>query len=150
MNLRRKKRLWIGVGILLSTSAITGLILYALNTNMDLFYTPSEVLYGKSGQATLKPMIGQRMRVGGMVTVGSVQRDPQTLDVKFALHDGTGEDIYVVYQGLLPDLFREGQGIVAQGVLENGNTVRAHEVLAKHDETYVPPEIMEAMKKKQK
>lgn len=148
MNLRRKKRLFAVIGLCLGTSCTVALILYALNTNMDLFYIPSEILYGKQGDQKDKPYIGQRIRVGGMVSVGSVHRDPETLDVEFKLHDQTGEQITVLYKGLLPDLFREGQGIVAQGTLIKNNKVRAQEVLAKHDESYMPPELKGKMQKK--
>ena len=81
-----------------------------------------------------------------MVVEGSVRRDPESLRVSFDLHD-IGPKVTIVYDGILPDLFREGQGIVAQGVLKDATTVEAFEVLAKHDEEYMPPEIAEAMKK---
>ena len=144
MNPRRKKRLGIVLAILLGMSATIGLMLYALNQNMDLFYTPSELVDGKPDGT--KPAVGQRLRIGGMVVKGSVKRDPESLKVSFELHD-VGPKVTVLYDGILPDLFREGQGIVAQGVLKNSTTVEAFEVLAKHDEEYMPPEIAEAMKK---
>ncbi|MGY2573400.1 cytochrome c maturation protein CcmE [Vibrio sp. C8] len=143
MNPRRKKRLGIVLAILIGLGTTTGLILYALSQNMDLFYTPTELVNGKDGK---KPEIGQRLRIGGMVTVGSVKRDSNSLKVSFLLHD-VGPSVTVVYEGILPDLFREGQGIVAQGVLVDATTVEAFEVLAKHDEEYMPPEIAEAMEK---
>ncbi|NAX33542.1 cytochrome c maturation protein CcmE, partial [Vibrio sp. V29_P1S30P107] len=121
----------------------TGLILYALSQNMDLFYTPTELVNGKKGK---KPEVGQRLRIGGMVTVGSVSRDPNSLKVSFLLHD-VGPTVKVEYEGILPDLFREGQGIVAQGVLKDATTIEAFEVLAKHDENYMPTEIAEALQK---
>ena len=113
MNPRRKQRLAV-VGIIgfLIVSAI-GLMLYALNDSIDLFYTPSEIIEGKNGQ---KPQIGQRLRIGGMVVPGSVSRDSESLAVSFDLID-TGPTVTVTYTGILPDLFREGQGIVATGVL---------------------------------
>ncbi|WP_428771647.1 cytochrome c maturation protein CcmE [Vibrio sp.] len=144
MNPRRKKRLSIVLAVLIGISATIGLILYALNQNMDLFYTPTELVNGKPDGT--KPEVGQRLRIGGMVVEGSVQRDPQSLKVTFDLHD-VGPKVKVVYEGILPDLFREGQGIVAQGELINATTVQAYEVLAKHDEEYMPPEIAEAMEK---
>ncbi|WP_114786751.1 cytochrome c maturation protein CcmE [Vibrio tetraodonis] len=144
MNPRRKKRLGIVLAIFLGMSATIGLMLYALNQNMDLFYTPSELVDGKPDGT--KPAVGQRLRIGGMVVKGSVKRDPESLKVSFELHD-VGPKVTVLYDGILPDLFREGQGIVAQGVLKNSTTVEAFEVLAKHDEEYMPPEIAEAMKK---
>ncbi|CAM3589525.1 cytochrome c maturation protein CcmE [Vibrio aquimaris] len=144
MNPRRKKRLGIVLAIFVGMSATMGLMLYALNQNMDLFYTPSELVDGKPDGT--KPAVGQRLRIGGMVVKGSVKRDPESLKVSFELRD-VGPKVTVLYDGILPDLFREGQGIVAQGVLKNSTTVEAFEVLAKHDEEYMPPEIAEAMKK---
>ncbi len=113
--------------------------LYALRANIDLFYTPGEILYGKRETQQL-PAAGQRLRVGGMVMPGSVRRDPDSLKVNFSLYDAEGS-VTVSYEGILPDLFREGQGVVVQGTTEKGNHVPAHEVLAKHDENYTPPEV---------
>lgn len=144
MNPRRKKRLAIVLAIVLGIGSTVGLMLYALNQNMDLFYTPTELVQGKPDGT--KPVIGQRLRIGGMVAIGSVKRDQESLRVSFDLHD-VGPMVTVVYDGILPDLFREGQGIVAQGVLIDPTTIEAHEVLAKHDEEYMPPEIAEAMEK---
>jgi cytochrome c-type biogenesis protein CcmE len=144
MNPRRKKRLGVILAILIGVSATIGLILYALNQNMDLFYTPTELVYGKKDG--VKPEVGQRLRIGGMVVEGSVHRDPQSLRVSFDLAD-VGPKVTIVYDGILPDLFREGQGIVAQGVLTDATTIEAFEVLAKHDEEYMPSEVAEAMKK---
>lgn len=144
MNPRRKSRLIMVVAILVGLGVATSLVMYALRSNIDLFYTPSEILDGK-GEARIKPEPGQRLRVGGMVMPGSVRRDPNTLAVSFKLYDARGV-IDVSYLGILPDLFREGQGVVAQGVLEEGHLVKAKEVLAKHDEKYTPPEIEDAMK----
>ncbi len=144
MNPRRKKRLGIVIAVLLGISLTVGLMLYALSQNMDLFYTPTELVNGKPDGT--KPEVGQRLRIGGMVVDGSVKRDPNSLRVSFLLED-RGPQVTVVYDGILPDLFREGQGIVAQGVLKNATTVEAFEVLAKHDEEYMPPEVAEAMQK---
>ncbi|MCL1079921.1 cytochrome c maturation protein CcmE [Parashewanella spongiae] len=146
MNLRRKKRLILASTLILGVAAITSLLLYALNTNLNLFYTPSEVVQGKKNTG-IKPQIGQRIRIGGMVSEGSLQRDPESLHIQFAVHDATGLEIIVTYDNLLPDLFREGQGIVAQGILIGPNQLEATEVLAKHDENYMPPEVAEAMGK---
>lgn len=145
MNPRRKSRLSLILLILFGVAIATSLMLYALRQNIDLFYTPSEVLYGKNHNPEAKPKIGQRIRVGGMVVQGSVKRDPNSLKVSFKLDD-VGPAINVEYDGILPDLFREGQGIVAQGVWKDNNTLVATEVLAKHDENYVPPELGEKMK----
>ncbi|KEY44068.1 cytochrome c maturation protein CcmE [Pantoea agglomerans] len=144
MNTRRRNRLYAAVAILLGLGLATALVMYALRSNIDLFYTPGEILYGK-GEAHEKPEAGQRLRVGGMVMPGSVRRDPNTLAVSFKLYDARGV-VSVSFEGILPDLFREGQGVVAQGVLAAGNQVVAKEVLAKHDEKYTPPEIEDAMK----
>lgn len=144
MQPRRQKRLLaILVVIALLTGAV-GAMLYALQQNIDLFYTPSQLIDGL-GNDKVKPQIGQRLRIGGMVVVGSVKRDPNSLQVSFDLVD-TGPLVHVTYKGILPDLFREGQGIVAQGILVDATTIEANEVLAKHDEEYMPPEVAEAMK----
>jgi cytochrome c-type biogenesis protein CcmE len=142
MNPRRKKRMGLILTIVLGVGLTVGLMIYALNQNMDLFYTPTELVNGKSDGT--KPEVGQRLRIGGMVVEGSVQRDPNSLQVSFDLAD-VGPKVTVVYDGILPDLFREGQGIVAQGVLTSANSIEAFEVLAKHDEEYMPPEVAEAM-----
>ncbi|MFT5924855.1 MAG: cytochrome c-type biogenesis protein CcmE [Paraglaciecola sp.] len=142
MNPRRQKRLMAVSAILLVVSGGIGLMLYALSQNIDLFYTPSEIIDGKKGQI---PELGQRLRIGGMVVPGTVERDQETLSVSFDLVD-IGPAVTVSYHGILPDLFREGQGIVATGVLTKNNYIEAHEVLAKHDEEYMPPELAEKMK----
>ena len=144
MNSRRRNRLCAAVAILLGLGLATALVMYALRSNIDLFYTPGEILYGK-GEAHEKPEAGQRLRVGGMVMPGSVHRDPNSRAVTFKLDDARGV-VSVSFEGILPDLFREGQGVVAQGVLADGNQIVAREVLAKHDEKYTPPEIEDAMK----
>lgn len=141
---RRKKRLIWVVALVTGVAVSAGLILTALNQNIDLFYTPSELVDGK-GKDLRKPEIGQRLRIGGMVVEGSVRRNPETLKVSFQVTD-IGPQVTVNYTGILPDLFREGQGIVAQGVLVEPRVIEATEVLAKHDEEYMPPEIAEAMK----
>ncbi len=144
MNPRRKKRLGIVVAIFVGIASTIGLMLYALSQNMDLFYTPTEIVQGKPDGT--KPQVGQRLRIGGMVVEDSVRRDPNSLRVRFDLAD-VGPKVTIVFDGILPDLFREGQGIVAQGVLLDATTIEAFEVLAKHDEEYMPPEVAEAMKK---
>lgn len=150
MNPRRKSRLKVVLMILSGVAVAIGLMLYALSQNIDLFYTPSEIIYGKQNgkqnDPTTKPEVGQRIRVGGMVVEGSVKRDEKSLKVEFELND-IGPAIQVEYEGILPDLFREGQGIVAQGVLIEPTKLRATEVLAKHDENYMPPELGDQMKK---
>ena len=105
MNPRRKSRLSIIIFVNLGISIATGLVLYALRQNIDLFYTPSEVVEGKDGNPDQKPEVGQRIRVGGMVVEGSVSRDPKSLKVRFDVND-IGPSITVEYEGILPDLFR--------------------------------------------
>ncbi|GEK10863.1 MULTISPECIES: cytochrome c maturation protein CcmE [Pseudoalteromonas] len=144
MNPRRKKRLFAVVAAVFGIGASVGLTLYALQENINLFYTPSELVEGK-GELKEKPQIGQKLRIGGMVVPGSVERDESSLDVSFKLID-TGPMVTIRYRGILPDLFREGQGIVAQGTLVETNVVEAFEVLAKHDEEYMPSEVAEAVK----
>ncbi|GGP70949.1 MULTISPECIES: cytochrome c maturation protein CcmE [Shewanella] len=144
MNLRRKKRLTYAVVIIAGGAALTSTLLYALNSNLNLFYTPYEITHGKTDSGEM-PGVGQRIRVGGMVTMGSMKRDPKTLHVEFVVHDSLGGQVLVTYDDLLPDLFREGQGIVAQGILAESGQLEATEVLAKHDENYMPPEVAEAM-----
>ncbi|CDL36142.1 Cytochrome c heme lyase subunit CcmF [Citrobacter freundii] len=143
MNIRRKNRLWIACAVLAGLALTITLVLYALRSNIDLFYTPGEILYGKR-ETQQMPEVGQRLRVGGMVMPGSVKRDPQSLKVNFSIYDAEGV-VDVTYEGILPDLFREGQGVVVQGELDGGNHVQAKEVLAKHDENYTPPEVEKAM-----
>ena len=146
MNPRRKSRLKVVLSVLAGIGVAIGLTLYALSQNIDLFYTPSEIVQGKNDDPNQKPEVGQRIRVGGMVVEGTVKRDPKSLKVRFDLND-IGPSITVEYEGILPDLFREGQGIVAQGVLKEPTLLEATEVLAKHDENYVPPELGEKMQK---
>jgi len=144
MNPRRKKRLLAVTSVIFGLGAVVGLVLYALQENINLFYTPSELIEGK-GPNLEKPFIGQKLRIGGMVVPGSVVRDESSLEVSFKLTD-TGPIVTIRYQGILPDLFREGQGIVAQGVLIEPDVIEAFEVLAKHDEEYMPAEVAEAVK----
>ena len=122
--------------VVAGVAAATGLVIAAMGENMLYFYSPSQI---RAGEAPSGPSI----RVGGLVVDGSVQRG-QGLEISFSLTDGA-ETVDVSYAGILPDLFREGQGIVASGVLESGTRLRAEEVLAKHDENYMPPEVAEAM-----
>ena len=145
MNPRRKSRFKLVIFVVLGIAIASGLMLYALRQNIDLFYTPSEVIQGKDNNPNQKPEVGQRIRVGGMVVEGSVKRDEKTLKVEFEVDD-IGPAISVEYEGILPDLFREGQGIVAQGVLIEPTRLRATEVLAKHDENYMPPELGDKLK----
>lgn len=144
MNPRRKKRMFAIFAILMGIGSAIGLTLYALQENINLFYTPSELINGK-GANKEKPFIGQKLRIGGMVVPGSVKREETSTKVEFKLID-TGPLVTIRYDGFLPDLFREGQGIVAQGVLVAPDVIEAFEVLAKHDEEYMPAEVAEAVK----
>jgi cytochrome c-type biogenesis protein CcmE len=149
MNPRRKKRLTIVASILIALSLVSGLVLYALSQNIDLFYKPSEIYNGKEGTGT-KAINGQRLRIGGLVVPGSVKRDENSLKIAFKLTDMKMPIVFdekdpvitVKYDGILPDLFREGQGIVANGILNTDSfIIEATEVLAKHDENYMPKEL---------
>ncbi|QTD35010.1 cytochrome c maturation protein CcmE [Pseudomonas fluorescens] len=138
MNPLRKKRLIIILAILVGVGAAVGLALSALQQNINLFYTPTQIANGEAPQDT-------RIRAGGMVEKGSLQRSTDSLDVKFVVTD-FNKSVTIAYRGILPDLFREGQGIVALGKLNADGVVVADEVLAKHDEKYMPPEVTKALK----
>ena len=139
MNPLRKQRLLIILGVLAGLGAAVGLVLYSLSQNINLFYTPQQIVSGEAPE-------GAQMRVGGLVVDGSVRRDSDGLGVLFDLTDGVGT-FTVRYEGILPDLFREGQGIVANGTLARRDYFEAEEVLAKHDELYMPPEVQQALEK---
>lgn len=138
MNSKRKQRLILVVFLVIGFSAVIGLAMFSLSENINLFYSPSQI---KSGEAP----IGARIRAGGIVVEGSVQRGDKSLATFFTLHDNNSE-LIVQYTGILPDLFREGQGIVALGRLNEQSILVADEVLAKHDENYMPPEVAYALK----
>ena len=137
MNPKRKQRLLIIFVILGGVSIAAGFIGYALRANINLFFTPSQIVAGEAPA-------GKLIRVGGLVVEGSVARG-KDLFVTFDLTD-TAKTMSVSYRGILPDLFREGQGIIAQGQLNEQGVVVADQVLAKHDETYMPPEVERALK----
>jgi len=139
MNPKRKQRLMIVLFILVGAGTAIGLTLYALSQNINLFYSPTQIANGEAPLNT-------RIRAGGMVVDGSVTRDPDSLRVEFAVTDYENS-VPIVYSGILPDLFREGQGIVAQGEMDADGKLQAVEVLAKHDENYMPPEVAEALEK---
>lgn len=142
MNPKRRKRLGLAVLLLIGVSSITALVLYALNQNLMYFYSPTEVASGK--------VPGSRdYRLGGMVQKGSVHRESDGLTVHFTLTDFQ-HDIPVTFRGLLPDLFREGQGIVAHGHIDAGGQFAATQLEAKHDEKYMPPDVAAALKAAQK
>jgi cytochrome c-type biogenesis protein CcmE len=137
MTPTRKRRLIVALLILVAASVAGSLIAMALQTNVTYLHTPSEAKAGTTPDATF--------RLGGLVTEGSVQRTEGTLDVRFTVTDRV-HTVPVEFSGILPDLFREGQSIIARGRLVDG-TFRAEEILAKHDETYMPKEVQEAMEK---
>ena len=136
---RKQKRLSLiaAAGAVLALSA--GLILYALNDRIVFFYTPSDV----SKQSL---SAGTRVRIGGLVDVGSVDKSALPL-IRFTITDGEAK-LAVTYRGSLPDLFREGQGVVAEGVIASAGLLQADTVLAKHDENYMPKEVADALKAK--
>jgi cytochrome c-type biogenesis protein CcmE len=136
MRLRKQQRLILVLVALVLLGGASALVLFALSDSVAFFVTPSEIAAGKVDAE-------KRFRLGGLVVAGSVERDDGT--VRFRLTDQASE-VPVRYRGILPDLFREGQGIVAQGVLGHDGVFTASEVLAKHDETYMPPEVAEALK----
>lgn len=134
----RKQRLWIVLSVVVFSSAAIGLAAYALRGNINLFYPPVDVAAGTVPVDT-------PIRVGGMVVEGSVERASDSLEVRFSVTDYRAT-VDIVYAGILPDLFAEGEGVVASGRLGTDGVLRASEVLAKHDENYMPPEVAEALK----
>lgn len=141
MHPKRRNKLLIILGLLAATGVIVGLVLYALSQNINLFFSPTDMAQGKAP-------IDQRIRAGGMVREGSLERATDSLKVRFVITDFV-EDVAVDYTGILPDLFREGQGIVAQGKMNDEGVFIADEVLAKHDENYMPPEVLQALNEAQ-
>ena len=139
MKPARKKRLTLIVLMVTGIAVGLGFALKSLDENIMFFFTPTEVTAGKAPQ-------GRLFRMGGMVVTGSVRRPGEGLTVHFDLTDNESM-VTVMYTGILPDLFREGQGIIANGQLDKEGAFVAQEVLAKHDENYMPPEVAEAMKK---
>ncbi len=138
MTPRQKRFSFIVAGIALVALAV-GLVLYALKNNVSLYFTPTQVYNKEAPQ-------GRSFRIGGLVEKGSLQRQTDGLTVHFNITDTT-KTMPVVYKGILPDLFKEGKGVVAQGKLEGDNVFHAEEVLAKHDENYMPPEAKDALAK---
>tara|TARA_E500000178_G_scaffold351605_1_gene413083 strand:+ start:4980 stop:5420 length:441 start_codon:yes stop_codon:yes gene_type:complete len=142
MHPKRKQRLII-VGLMVALSSATvGLIVYALSGNINLFYAPVEIAAGEAP-------LDRSIRVGGMVVDGSVSRASDRLETRFDVTDYAAT-VTVTYDGILPDLFAEGEGIVATGVLGADGVVVASEVLAKHDENYMPPEVAAALEQSNK
>lgn len=137
MHPQRKQRLIVVLLIVFGTGIAVALASFALRENINLFYPPTEIAAGKAP-------VGKQIRAGGMVLVGSIKRDPNSLRVDFVVTDYDAK-VPVVYTGILPDLFDEGQGVVASGKLDSNGVFQATEVLAKHDENYMPPEVQSAL-----
>jgi len=138
MKPRTRRLGWI-VGGLTALAVAATLVLNAFRSNLVFFFTPTQVAAHEAPQ-------GRPFRIGGLVEAGSLAREPNSLTVRFRVTD-TAQTIPVAYTGLLPDLFKEGKGVVAQGTLAADGTFHASEVLAKHDENYMPPAAADAVKK---
>ena len=138
MKARTRRLGWI-IGGLAVLGVAAALVLNAFQSNLVFFFSPSQVAAHEAPQ-------GRAFRIGGLVEAGSLQREPNSLTVHFRVTD-TAQSISVAYTGLLPDLFKEGKGVVAQGSLGTDGTFHATEVLAKHDENYMPPAAADAVKK---
>ena len=137
MNKRSRRKMLVAM-VIFGVAISTVLALTAFEENLLYFYSPTQIKEGEAPD-------NHSVRVGGLVVTGSVLRSQDSLDVQFDLTDNT-ETITVAYSGILPDLFREGQGIVAMGRIQDDGRFVASEVLAKHDETYMPPEVADSMK----
>ncbi len=140
MHPLRKRRLILIIIMIAGIATATGFALVAFNQNMMFFFTPSDMQAGKAPENRL-------FRMGGMVVDGSVKKSATSTDVWFDITDNE-KTVTVKYSGILPDLFREGQGIITKGKLNAQGEFIAEEVLAKHDENYMPPEVAATMKKK--
>lgn len=138
MKPQRRNRLLLILGLVGGLGLTLTFVLKALNSNINLFYTPVQVIAGEV------PM-GARVRAGGMVEAGSIRRSDGSLEVAFIVSDLAGAAFEIRYTGILPDLFREGQGVVATGTLSQDGVFFAEEILAKHDEKYMPPEVAMAL-----
>ena len=139
MTPKRKKRLLLIALMVAGVGIAAGFALKAFNENLMFFYTPSDIVAGEAP-------VDHPIRAGGLVTTGSVKRQADGLTVRFDITDNA-ETVTIQYTGILPDLFREGQGIVALGELGKDQVFVASEVLAKHDENYMPPEVADALQK---
>ena len=139
MTPRRRRIAAMSLG-LLSLAAAAALVLAAFEQNLLFFYTPTQIAAGEAPT-------DQRLRVGGLVERGTVRRTPGSLEVRFDVTD-LEETITVAYSGVLPDLFREGQGVIAHGTVGENDLFRADEVLARHDENYMPPEVAEMLEER--
>ncbi len=138
MKAHRRNRLLLVLFLLAGVGGATMFALLALNENINLFYSPEQIVAGEAP-------VDRVIRAGGMVVNGSVLRSDTDLGVRFAISDLRESEVTVQYTGILPDLFREGQGIIARGQLNSEGIFFAEEVLAKHDENYMPPEIADVV-----
>ena len=136
MTPRRQRMVTVAL-VLVGVGLAVGLALQAFQENLMFFYSPTQVLAGEVPEE-------RKFRLGGLVTMGSLQRQPDDLEVRFTVTDNQNS-MTVSYQGILPDLFREGQGVIAIGWLQPDGSLKAEEVLAKHDENYMPPEVAEML-----
>ena len=134
MKTHRRNRLLLVIFVVVMSGSGIAMALLALNENINLFYSPQEIVAGKAP-------VGQVIRAGGMVREGSVVRSDTDLTMSFRVSDLKSAEFTVHFEGILPDLFREGQGVIARGILRADGEFVAEEVLAKHDEEYMPPEI---------
>ncbi|HEV2703744.1 MAG TPA: cytochrome c maturation protein CcmE [Steroidobacteraceae bacterium] len=136
MTPQRRKRLYLVLGIVVGVGVATALALSAFQQNVTFYFIPTQVAQGAVHA-------GEDFRLGGLVTKGSVKRLPGNLQVSFVLTDQFKHDVPVTYSGVLPDLFREGQGVICHGHLDSHGVFVADNVLAKHDEKYMPPKIVD-------
>ena len=136
---RKRRRLIVVLVALVALGAAAGLASFALKDNLAFFFSPSDLAE--------KPVeVGRRFRLGGLVEEGSLDREADGVTIRFAVTDGVNR-VSVKFKGLLPDLFREGQGVVSEGSMDDKGIFVATEVLAKHDENYMPPEVADALRK---
>ena len=141
MKPQRRQRLAVILFILSAVGGGVTFMLLALNENINLFYSTEQILSGAAPKNKL-------IRAGGMVLEGSVERSVNSLEVRFLISDMRGHSVPIIYTGILPDLFREGQGVITKGMLEDSGNFVASEVLAKHDENYMPPELADMLNEK--
>jgi cytochrome c-type biogenesis protein CcmE len=138
MKPHRRNRLLLVLFLVVSVAGATAFALLALNENINLFYSPEQIVAGEAP-------VDRNIRAGGMVLAGSVARSETDLGVSFVISDMKDAEVKVAYEGILPDLFREGQGVIARGKLDSNGVFVAEEVLAKHDENYMPPELADVI-----
>ena len=140
MKPQRKKRLALISLIFVLFAAAVGLMLYAMQSDLNHYYSLDQIAAGQV------PVEQRGIRVGGMVEAGSVKRSGESLDVAFSITDFKSPSLTLQYSGILPDLFREGQGVIARGTLGQDGVFHAEEILAKHDENYMPPQVADDLK----